>query len=291
MAVGSDGWRGSRFWDGIFWNRRRGGTLSETLTGVPEIVASAEDATSGSCGDNLTWILEDGLLTISGTGEMEDYSSMNGMSWYSSKSSIETVVIEDGVISIGERAFNYCYSLTDVTISESVTSIGKAAFAVCKSLPSVVIPDSVTSIGSNAFYECKSLTSIIFFNPNCKIPDSSLTIWNEDYLYTGTIYNYDNSTAEAYAETYGYIFISLGTPLSLADLDGDNEITVQDAYLYQCAFANAAAGNGDGLTDTQRIAADVDGDGEITVQDAYYIQKYYAQTAAGNYPTWDDILS
>jgi len=201
------------------------------------------------------------------------------------------VEIPDSVTSIGDSAFYYCVYLTDITIPDSVTSIGDYAFYHCASLTNVTIPGSVTSIGSDAFYECKSLTSIIFFNPNCKIPDSSLTIWNEDYLYTGTIYDHDNSTAEAYAETYGYIFISLGTPLSLADLDGDNEITVQDAYLYQCAFANAAAGNGDGLTDTQRIAADVDGDGEITVQDAYYIQKYYAQTAAGNYPTWDDILS
>ncbi|MCD7959789.1 MAG: hypothetical protein LUF89_10065 [Ruminococcus sp.] len=45
------------------------------------------------------------------------------------------------------------------------------------------------------------------------------------------------------------------------------------------------------MTDAQMIVADVDGDGNITVQDAYYIQQYYAQSAAGTSPTWDKILA
>lgn len=74
--------------------------------------------------------------------------------------------------------------------------------------------------------------------------------------------------------------------LDLSDLDGDSEITVQDAYL----FANAAAGNGDSLTNVQRTAADVDGDGNITVQDAYIIQRYFASYAAGNTVTWEELI-
>ncbi|MCD7958309.1 MAG: dockerin type I repeat-containing protein [Ruminococcus sp.] len=79
--------------------------------------------------------------------------------------------------------------------------------------------------------------------------------------------------------------------LDLGDLDGDSEITVQDAYLCQCAFANAAAGkSGDGLTDAQRTAADVDGDGNITIQNAYIIQRYFASLVAGNAVTWEELI-
>ena len=74
------------------------------------------------------------------------------------------------------------------------------------------------------------------------------------------------------------------------DVDDDNAITITDAALCLQAYANAAAGNDDGLTDAQRKAADVDGDGVITINDASYILQYYANTAAGNAVTWEDIL-
>jgi len=73
-------------------------------------------------------------------------------------------------------------------------------------------------------------------------------------------------------------------------MDGDKEVTVQDAYTCMCAFAEVSAGNDDGLTDSQRTAADVDGDGKITMQDAYLIQMYAANVAAGKDVTWENIL-
>ena len=114
-------------------------------------------------------------------------------------------MIPDSVTSIGDRAFEYCTSLTSITIPESVTSIGLGAFEYCFSLTSITIPDSVTSIGDFAFEECSSLTSITLNNPNCKIFDSKSTIH-----YSATIYGYEGSTAQAYAEKYDREFISLG---------------------------------------------------------------------------------
>lgn len=76
--------------------------------------------TSGTCGENLTWTLEDGVLTISGSGAMEFWSSPP---WYNSHNSITKVQIEAGVTSIGEGAFNDCSSLTGVSIPNSVTSV------------------------------------------------------------------------------------------------------------------------------------------------------------------------
>ena len=125
---------------------------------------------SGTCGDNLTWTLDsDGLLTISGTGAMKGYSSSGFNSYYTTApwggavanaQRIKTVVMEPGVTSIGEYAFEGCRSLTSVTIPDGVTSIGAWAFFDCTSLTSVTIPDSVSSIGEYAFRGCTGLTGV-----------------------------------------------------------------------------------------------------------------------------------
>ncbi len=88
---------------------------------------------------------------------------------FSDCSGLTSVIIGDGVTSIGSDAFYNCSSLTSVKIGDSVTSIGWSAFDGCSSLTSVVIPDSVTSIGEGAFYGCSSLTSVV-------IPDSVTSI-------------------------------------------------------------------------------------------------------------------
>ena len=120
--------------------------------------------------DNLTWKLyEDGTLNISGTGAMKDYNSSDNPSPVYNNSNVKKVVIEDGVTSIGNSAFNECISLTSITIPDSVTSIGTYAFSGCRSLTSITIPDSVTSIGAYAFQSCSNLTSIT-------IPDSVTSI-------------------------------------------------------------------------------------------------------------------
>ena len=160
---------------------------------LPATALAADVVASGTCGaegngSNLTWTLDsEGVLTISGSGDMYNYGSSDfSAPWDGSRSRVKSVVIADGVTSIGEYAFFYCESLTSVTIPDSVTSIGKYAFfcctslasvtsigrfafSNCTSLTSVTIPDSVTSIGEYAFYYCKSLTSMT-------IPDSVTSI-------------------------------------------------------------------------------------------------------------------
>ena len=158
---------------------------NDTLQNIRlEISASADETSADETGaetttepqvwieDNLTWKLDaDGTMTISGTGAMKNYNSDDNPSPAYKNSNVKTVVIEDGVTSIGNYAFSDCSSLTSITIPDSVTSIGYYAFFYCKSLTSITISDSVTSIGNYAFFYCRSLTSIT-------IPDSVTSIGN-----------------------------------------------------------------------------------------------------------------
>jgi len=123
----------------------------------------------GTCGNNVKWTLENGTLTINGTGNMADYSSATDCPWHSQCEMITSVVINNGVTSIGDSAFCGCTRLTSVTIPNSVTSIGRGAFSCCKGLTSVAIPSGVTSIEKNAFEDCMGLTSVT-------IPDSVTSI-------------------------------------------------------------------------------------------------------------------
>ena len=125
-------------------------------------------AQSGTCGANLTWILQDSVLTISGTGLMTDFPTISSIPWYSNRTSIKSVYINNGVTSISGSAFCSCYALTSVTIPSSVTSIGSFAFDYCRCLSSVVIPNSVTIIDNCAFRNCSDLISIIVAPGNPK---------------------------------------------------------------------------------------------------------------------------
>ncbi|MDR0951731.1 MAG: leucine-rich repeat protein [Oscillospiraceae bacterium] len=198
---------------------------------------TASAASSGQCGGNVYWTLDDsGTLTISGTGPMWNWVMINNNQaymapWYSLIDRINTVNIANGVTTIGEYAFFYCTSLTSVTIPDGVTTIGDNAFVYCTSLTSVTIPDSVTTIGENAFISCDSLTSVTIPNSvttigegafslcdsltSVTIPNSVTTIginafWVCDNL---TIYCYSGSYANRYAIMFKipYVLIMDGT--------------------------------------------------------------------------------
>ncbi len=142
----------------------------------------AKAATSGTCGDNLTWTFNEstGELVISGTGDMYNYDYDN-RHWESYEDNIKSVTIGNSVTSIGDHALSGCDSLTSVTIPDSVTSIGNQAFHYCTSLTSITIPDSVTSIGYYAFCDCESLTSISVGSANTSYSsDEYGVLFNKD---------------------------------------------------------------------------------------------------------------
>ncbi len=163
-------------------------TLLPVSTFAADIVASGE---CGAQGENVTWTLDrDGLLTISGSGEMK--YSYNAPWYHYYRDSIKSVIVANGVTniasnafmsctnlisatlpgsvaSIGNYAFYNCFSLSSISIPYGVTSLGNLVFSGCSSLASITLPDSVISIGECTFQSCDSLTSV-------KIPDSVTNI-------------------------------------------------------------------------------------------------------------------
>lgn len=139
-------------------------------------------AAEGTCGENLTWTLENGVLTISGKGAMAKYNEHNMPPWSEMADMIQRIVIQSGVTNVSSMAFYHCTNLTTVTLPDTVTDLGQYAFAGCTalgqismngvekigtgcfydclSLANLILPQTLRSIGGEAFYRCKSLAGI-----------------------------------------------------------------------------------------------------------------------------------
>ncbi|MCQ2515166.1 MAG: leucine-rich repeat protein, partial [Ruminococcus sp.] len=139
-------------------------TVSASAAVVSNVAVSAgELLDSGTCGDDVTWSLyKNGLLSIVGTGRMENYSTENKAPWYESRTRIQDIAISNGVTEIGSCAFRNCNYAVSASIPSTVTSIGDSAFLGCFLLDNVSISGNVTDICANAFSDCKSLTKFVF---------------------------------------------------------------------------------------------------------------------------------
>ncbi len=187
-------------------------------------------AESGTCGDNLTWTLENGVLTISGTGQMRADKP------WGVNADIRSIVLEEGVENTAMSVFSYYTALTSVTIPSSLTHIGDGTFSGCTALESIVIPEGVTHIGKQAFCNCTGLRTV-------RLPRSLTRIGDEAFYYTVSLTNgvdfyrltnvrlyvYDNSYAHKSAKENHYKYILLngkcGDNLSF-ELDADNVLTI-----------------------------------------------------------------
>ena len=106
--------------------------------GLVDTAYAAEVVSSGTCGDNVTWRLsDDGTLTISGTGKMQNYGSYYDTPWKSVGSRIKSLTIENGITSISSYVFSGCSALTSATIPASVEKIGDSAFSGCDALTDI----------------------------------------------------------------------------------------------------------------------------------------------------------
>ena len=150
-------------------------------------IALYNSATSGSCGDNVTWSYDANscTLTISGSGDMEDYDATydrDDETYYNPTypwpSSVAKLVVKDGVTRLGSFAFYKCTSLVKVSLPESIGAFGSYCFAECSQLISLTIPSKVTVIPQGFCSGCKKITAI-------NIPSGVTRINKNAFLTTG----------------------------------------------------------------------------------------------------------
>lgn len=131
--------------------------------------AAFADGESGTMGDNLSWSLGGGTLTITGSGAMADIPELERAPWHEFREEIYQVVLPEGLTSIGDLAFYECEKLQSVVIPNSVTRIGRFAFAYCKKMELLNLGTGVTEIEECAFLDCYRLASL-------QLPESLKTI-------------------------------------------------------------------------------------------------------------------
>ena len=164
---------------------------------------------SGQCGNNVNWSFDiaEHRLSVTGEGDMRDYTNMTSPEWNPYREEIASIVIDSDVTSVGSYAFYDCGNLTAVTIPAGVTQIGSCAFSGTD-LKSVTLPNSVKVIYDTAFYQCKDLKTVKIYNVKTNI---------SDYVFYEcasnlTIHGWPDSTAQTYAENNSITFKQLTVP-------------------------------------------------------------------------------
>lgn len=149
------------------------------LAGLCCVPTSAEAATSGPCGKDATWTYDKNThtLTVSGSGPMDCKTTETGGPWYTYQDEIQHVVIEDGITSVNDYAFNSYWYIKSIKLADSVKTIEPGAFSGCENLTDLDLGMGVTSM-EEAFPGCKSLKYVV-------LPASLKTIGSENFSSSG----------------------------------------------------------------------------------------------------------
>ena len=151
-----------------------------SIVSVVDFSAFADTLTTGKCGENVTYSFDEstGVLTISGTGDMSQWPE-DDSPWYAD-TRIKTLIIDEGVTSIGARAFQGCSNLSNVQLPNSLISIDSEAFYNCRSLTNITIPNGVSKINHSAFESCTNLTSFNVNAGNSNYSSQDGVLFNKD---------------------------------------------------------------------------------------------------------------
>ena len=191
------------------------------------VLCAAAEVYDGTCGDDLTYTLDTdtGVLTISGMGEMTDNP------WSTQKATIRTVILEDGVSSICNRAFYRCSNLTNVTLPDSLEIICSGAFSYCTGLTEIAVPESVTDIGQAAFEGSKLVKLTI---PFVGASRDAGTQTEQLFLYLFT--NHNVGDTYGYRYTYGVADLVKYVPESLTQVTISGASAILEKAFAGCKY-------------------------------------------------------
>lgn len=135
-----------------------------TETTEEEAIAETVEETAdirefNQCGADLTWQFDGSTLTISGTGEMDNYPDGDAP-WLEYKDNIETLVFTGGVTSVGDCAFMDYDALKKVDFGTAMHTIGYRAFRSCDGLTTFTLPSTFRKFGEECFFGCSGLREI-----------------------------------------------------------------------------------------------------------------------------------
>ena len=144
--------------------------------------AFAAKPTSGTCGNNVKWNLNTttGVLTLTGKGATKDYgeTALKGIApWNESRDLIKSIVVGEGITSLGQLLFNKCTVAESVSLPSTLTKMSDTkvpkygTFRECTSLKSVTMPANLEMIGSYCFLDCTALTTVILNDKLTSIGD------------------------------------------------------------------------------------------------------------------------
>lgn len=156
--------------------------------------------------DTVSMHFENGVFTVSGTGDMPDYNAKGEVApWMYDvfRGDPTTVIIEEGITSITPMAFSGYLNITEVSLPSSLRKIGDRAFSSCNSLEEIVIPDGVEEIGDKVFFNSYSLKKIEIPASVTEIGDGIFMSGNSNLV----IYGEKDSAAERYAKKWEISFV------------------------------------------------------------------------------------
>ncbi|MBQ7522896.1 MAG: leucine-rich repeat domain-containing protein, partial [Oscillospiraceae bacterium] len=206
-------------------------------------VFPASAASSGSCGENVSYTLENGKLTVSGSGEMADWNINNSHTcppWYDERSTITSVEVKSGVTSVGNCAFNGCDNLTSVLLPNTLTRIGERAFRNCcnENFVDIHLPESLRTLGEHAFANDRYLHMVTIPHGVTELPA---------YVFESCQGLFDVTVPSTVTSIGANAF--LNTPLSDLHYEGAREA-------WDALKAEHVAADGNGRLDTARIHCD-----------------------------------
>jgi len=260
---------------------------------IPESVTELRAGIFAWCSSLTDVSLPDSLLRIDDTafglcGRLEsinipDSVEYIGRAAFAACPKLSSVKLPDGLKKIEDGTFSFCTDLESLDIPSSVEKIEGSAF-MCSRLKTIVLPESVSEFDISALSSCTGLKSITIINPDCIIEnknDQCLEIRKEaedsvsgeirtkTCKFDGTVSGYTGSTAQEFAEKWGFKFVPLDADNAEYDINEDgivNSADLIDMIKMMIGQSEVSA------------SADINNDGKVNVSDFLMLKKIFLRS-------------